>query len=96
KPHNNPPPYPPPLFCRSGPVGSKVHQAIIKAKKSKTGVSIHKVNAEYDKGFILSQKTIPIEKNETALELEKKVKQIEKPFYFETICQILNESLKTN
>ena len=78
-----------PDFGGTGMYGLKVHQAVIKAKKSKTGISIHKVNAEYDKGLILAQKTIPIEQNETAVELEKKVKQIEKPFYFETIVKFL-------
>ena len=82
-----------PDFGGSGMYGSKVHQAVIKAKKTKTGVSIHKVSAEYDKGLILSQKTIPIKKNETALNLEKKVKRIEKPFYFETITHILNKKV---
>ena len=80
-----------PDFSGAGMYGLKIHQAVIKANKSKTGVSIHRVNAEYDKGPILSQKIIPIEKNETAVELEKKVKQIEKPFYFQTIRQILNK-----
>ena len=78
-----------PEFGGAGMYGSKVHQAVINAKKSKTGISIHRVNAEYDKGLILAQKIIPVEKNETALELERKLKQIEKAFYFETICQVL-------
>ena len=78
-----------PHFGGAGMYGLKAHQAVIKAKESKTGISIHRVNAEYDKGLILAQKIIPIKPNETALELEKKVKQIEKAFYFETICQIL-------
>ena len=78
-----------PHFGGAGMYGAKVHQAVIKAKESKTGVSIHRVNTDYDRGLILAQKTIPVKKNETALELEKRVKQIEKAFYFETICQIL-------
>ena len=80
-----------PDFGGAGMYGSKVHQALIQAKKRQTGVSIHKVNAEYDKGLILSQKIIPIKENETALELENRVKKIEKPFYFETVRQILNQ-----
>ena len=79
-----------PDFGGAGMYGSKVHKAVIKAKKTKTGVSIHKVNKEYDEGSIIAQKDILIEKNETAIELEKKVKQIEKPFYFETVKNILN------
>ena len=78
-----------PQFGGTGMYGLKVHQAVIKAKEAKTGISIHKVNSEYDKGMILAQKTIPIKKNETALELEKRIKEIEKAFYFETICRLL-------
>ena len=81
-----------PDFGGPGMYGLKVHQTVIKAKKSKTGISIHKVNAEYDKGLILAQKTIPIKANETALELERRVKETEKAFYFESICQILNKN----
>ena len=47
------------------------------------------MNTQYDKGAVLFQKTIPIKENETAESLEKKVKQIEKPFYFEAITRIL-------
>ena len=79
-----------PEFGGTGMYGLKLHQSVINAKKNQTGVSIHKVNTEYDKGLILAKKIIPIKKNETALELEKRVKKIEKPFYFKTILKILN------
>ena len=82
-----------PQFGGPGMYGLKVHQAVIKAKELKTGISIHRVNSEYDKGMILAQKTIPIKKNETALELEKRVKEIEKPFYFETVYNSLKKNL---
>ena len=82
-----------PEFGGPGMYGLRVHEAVIKANKKQTGVSIHKVNTEYDKGLILAQKTIPLQKNETALELEKRVKKIEKSFYFDTILKILNKTL---
>lgn len=78
-----------PEFSGPGMYGSKVHQAVIDSKKSYTGVSIHVVNQNYDEGAVLAQKKILIQKGETALTLEKKMKKIEKDFYFETVLKVL-------
>ena len=40
--------------------GMNVHTAVIKAKESETGVTIHRVNAEYDSGEIVAQTTVPV------------------------------------
>ena len=78
-----------PEFSGHGMYGLKVHQAVIQEQKTQTGVTIHIVNQNYDEGQILAQKKIPVQKGESALELEKKVKKIEKDFYFETVVKIL-------
>ena len=78
-----------PEFSGPGMYGFKVHQAVLQAKKKETGVTIHIVNKNYDEGPLLAQKKIPIQKGETALELEKRVKKIEKEFYFETLLKII-------
>ena len=78
-----------PEFSGQGMYGLKVHQAVLQAKKKETGVTIHIVNKNYDEGPLLAQKKIPIQKGETALELEKRVKKIEKEFYFETLLKII-------
>ena len=77
-----------PEFSGPGMYGAKVHQAVIHKKSKQTGVTIHIVNKNYDEGPILAQKKIPVKTGETALELEKKVKKIEKDFYFKTVLKI--------
>lgn len=82
-----------PHFSGPGMYGSKVHQAVIKAQSPFTGVSIHIVDSHYDAGTLLAQKKIPVEKGESAEELEEKVKKQEKDFYFQTIIQVLNKEI---
>lgn len=67
-----------PDFGGAGFYGLKVHQAVLSAGKKETGISIHLVNQDYDRGRILDQLIIPIKKNETAKELEIRIKQQEK------------------
>lgn len=49
-----------PKFGGKGMHGMNVHTAVIKAKESETGVTIHRVNAEYDSGEIVAQTTVPV------------------------------------
>lgn len=77
-----------PEFSGSGMYGLKVHQAVIHKNKPYTGVSIHVVNQDYDNGQILAQKKIPVQQGENAVDLEKRVKKIEKKFYFETVLKL--------
>ena len=62
-----------PLYGGKGMYGLKIHQAVIKNKEKISGLTIHYVNEKYDEGKIIFQKTIEIEKKETALSLSKKI-----------------------
>lgn len=81
-----------PDFGGAGFYGLKVHQAVLKAGRKQTGISIHLVSSEYDKGRILNQLVIPVKETESPEELEKRVKEKEKLFYFETITKLLSKS----
>lgn len=76
-----------PKFSGQGMYGSKIHQAVIASKQTTTGITIHKLNQDYDKGEIISQKKIKIIPGEQACELENRIKKIEKEFYFQTFLQ---------
>jgi len=52
-----------------GMYGIHVHQAVIDAKDKESGISIHHVTAEYDKGKVIFQKKIKLKKGETAKSL---------------------------
>ena len=62
-----------PFYGGKGMYGLKIHQAVIKNKEKTSGLTIHYVNEKYDEGKIIFQKTIEIEKKETALSLSKKI-----------------------
>ena len=85
-----------PDFSGKGMYGSLVHEAVIKAKKNQTGVSIHIVDEDWDKGSLLGQKTLAVFSGETALELEKRVKKIEKEFYLHIVFKIISKEIKLN
>ena len=78
-----------PLFGGKGMYGIHVHQAVLKAKKKETGITIHEVNRHYDQGRIIDQKKIKVFDNDTPESLESRVKKEEKPFYAQTIKKIL-------
>ena len=85
-----------PAFGGLGFYGLKVHTAVLSAGVPETGISIHLLNEDYDRGRILAQKKIPIVNIKTPEELQKKVKQLEKVFYFETIQKILKKEIPLN
>ena len=85
-----------PDFSGPGMYGLRVHQAVIKQKRKETGVTIHLVNENYDEGPILCQKKIKVFPEETALELEKRVKSLEKTLYLKTVSKIISEAFSPN
>lgn len=73
----------------SGMYGSHIHRAVIEQGKQQTGVSIHVVNEEYDKGLILHQQILKVLKDESAGELEKRIKDMEKEVYLKAVLKML-------
>lgn len=65
-----------PKFGGKGMYGHFVHEAVCEAKESESGITIHLVNEEFDKGEILFQAKCDI-RNCTAQEVEAKVRALE-------------------
>ena len=63
----------------------KVHEAVIKSKDKITGVTVHFVDHEYDRGPIIKQEIVPVEGHDTALTLSKKVLKKEYSLYLKVI-----------
>ena len=66
-----------PAYGGKGMYGHKVHEAVIANSEKKSGISIHLVNAEYDKGRLLAQFETPIEIGEKVESLSEKIHQLE-------------------
>lgn len=66
-----------PKYGGKGMYGSHVHKAVIEAKEKESGITIHLVNEEYDKGEILFQVKCNIDESDTPDSLAKKIHGLE-------------------
>ncbi len=66
-----------PKYGGQGMYGNKVHTEVLKNKETESGITIHFVNEEYDKGQIILQAKCGIEPNETIETLQVKIKKLE-------------------
>lgn len=79
-----------PKFGGKGMYGDHVHKAVIDSKEKESGVTIHLVNEEYDKGKILAQFSVPIETYETVDSLREKIKKLEHIHLPEVLQNVIN------
>ncbi len=77
-----------PKFGGKGMYGMNVHTAVIEAKDKETGVTIHRVNAEYDSGEIVAQTKVPVLENDTPEILAARVLEREHSFLVEVLSDI--------
>jgi phosphoribosylglycinamide formyltransferase 1 len=66
-----------PKYGGKGMYGDRVHKAVIQAGESYSGISIHFVNEEYDKGDMVFQEKCEIDENETPESLAEKIHRLE-------------------
>jgi len=80
-----------PSFGGKGMYGINVHKAVIEAGVKVSGITIHYVNTEYDKGRIIFQKCIEIDEADDEYTLQKKVLKLEHEYYPLLISKIEKE-----
>ena len=77
-----------------GMYGERVHQAVLAAGETVTGVTIHLVTDEYDTGPILAQTEVPVLPGDTVVTLAARVLPCEHAFYVETLARISQGELR--
>ncbi len=80
-----------PKFGGKGMYGSHVHEAVIEQGEKESGITIHLVNSEYDKGAILFQKAISIPQNSTPETLATMIHDLEYEYFPRVILEYLNQ-----
>lgn len=70
-----------PAYGGKGMYGNAVHEAVLKAGEKQSGITIHYVDEIYDHGKIIFQATCPVEENDTAESLAKKIHALEHLYY---------------
>jgi phosphoribosylglycinamide formyltransferase-1 len=81
-------PGPLPAFGGHGMYGRRVHEAVIAAGVLESGVCIHLVDEEYDRGPVIARMSVPVEPGDTPESLEARVTSLEPGFFVETLCRI--------
>lgn len=74
-----------PDFGGKGMYGSKVHKAVVASGAKQSGITIHLVNSEYDKGKIIFQAQCEVAAADTPDTLAEKVHALEYKYFPEQI-----------
>ena len=70
-----------PAFGGEGMYGARVHEAVIASGAAETGVTVHLVDDDYDRGPILAQWRVRVDKSDTAESLAARVLNVEHVVY---------------
>lgn len=70
-----------PKYGGKGMYGNKVHEAVIAAGETESGITIHYVDEIYDHGEIIFQASCAVEQNDTASSLAQKIHVLEHANY---------------
>ena len=80
-----------PSYGGKGMFGMNVHKAVFNAKEKESGITIHTINEEYDRGKILFQKTIGIKNCTSPEEIARKILKIEHENFAKVIEDYLSK-----
>ena len=78
-----------PKYGGKGMYGDNVHNQVLLNKEIESGITIHYVNEKYDRGEIIFQKKIDLQKNETLNTIKVKIKSLEMKYFPIIIYQLL-------
>lgn len=66
-----------PKYGGKGMYGDKVHESVIAAKETESGITIHYVNEDYDEGKIIFQAKCTINPSDSPTDLANKIHELE-------------------
>lgn len=74
-----------PKYGGKGMYGDRVHQAVVDAGESESGITIHYINEHYDEGAVIAQYRCPVLPSDTPQDLAARVHELEYRYYPEVI-----------
>ena len=77
-----------PKYGGKGMYGMRVHEAVVAACDSESGITIHYVNENYDEGQIIFQARCPVMPSDTPADVATKVHALEYKHYPEVIGRL--------
>lgn len=82
-----------PKYGGKGMYGNFVHEAVVANKENETGITIHYVSEHYDEGTVIFQAKTTVEANDTAMDVAKKVHELEYEHFPRIVATLLNDTL---
>lgn len=82
-----------PAYGGKGMYGSAVHEAVLKAGDTESGITIHYVDDQYDHGEPILQVRCPVEQSDTPETLAAKIHELEHYYYPRVIEKCLEQGL---
>ena len=83
-----------PNYGGAGMYGQNVHRAVSAAKEAFSGISIHLVNEEFDKGKLLFQHAVRLPKNANEKQVEQEVRSLEQVFFAKDLETYVSHFIK--
>lgn len=78
-----------PKYGGKGMYGHFVHEAVFAAQESRSGITIHYVNEQYDEGAVIAQFETDIQDAQSAMEIERRVRELESAHFPQVIEKLL-------
>lgn len=70
-----------PAYGGKGMYGMNVHRSVCANQEKESGITIHLVNEEYDRGEIVFQARCPVDSEDKPEDVQKKVQMLEHQYY---------------
>ncbi|KXK55176.1 MAG: phosphoribosylglycinamide formyltransferase [Chlorobi bacterium] len=83
-----------PDFGGQGMYGMNVHQAVIAARRTESGATVHLVDQEYDTGAIIAQERVPVLPDDTPETLAARVLQAEHHLLPQVVMEMVERELE--
>lgn len=78
-----------PKYGGKGMWGHHVHEAVVQNRETETGITIHLVNEEYDKGEVLFQAKCEVLPTDSAADVAAKIHQLEYKHFPEIVEKVV-------
>lgn len=80
-----------PKFGGKGMYGHFVHEAVVAAGETESGITIHYVNEQYDEGQIIFQASCPVLPTDTPEDVARRVQLLEHEHYPRVVAELLEK-----
>jgi phosphoribosylglycinamide formyltransferase-1 len=80
-----------PKFGGKGMYGMNVHRAVIENREAETGITIHYVDAHYDEGDVIFQKSVAVHPGDSCDDVAEKVRELEREHFPKVIEGLIDD-----